>query len=185
MEFTNLITDLYKYNTGYLIKHITPMDKSRLFVRPQHNLNPIVWILGHIVVSRASMVEMLGDEIDMTTYSQLFGTGAKPLNDPSDYPHIDEIMGKLGRLGARLTRLLDEGGETLLNRQVWGAYDSIGKYIVNGYIHETYHIGQITYLINMIDKMNSARTSLKLATKKKNGTGKLLLDSLKSVLTVK
>ncbi|MCD6161229.1 MAG: DinB family protein [candidate division Zixibacteria bacterium] len=185
MEIINLITDLFKYNTGYLVKHLSAMDKTLLFVRPDNKSNPIIWILGHIVASRGSLIEMLGEEPQIRELGYYFNAGSKPLSNPSGYPNIDEIMGQLGKLSTKLTRLIKDGGEALLNRQVWGQYDSIGKHIVSGYIHEAYHVGQISYLMNLVSKSNSAGYRFKLAGKKVNSPGKILIDSLKAALTVK
>lgn len=185
MQTINLITDLFKYNTGYLVKHLTPLDKSRLFIRPNYNLNPIIWILGHIVVSRGSLLELLGEEPKTETLNPYFCSGTKPLNDPSEYPHFDEILGQLGKLSTKLVRKIIEGDEPLLNRQVWGDYDTIGKNIISGYIHEAYHIGQITYLLTLTEKLNTTHPRLKIANKNGVGTGNVLLNSLRSVLTVR
>ena len=184
MESIKLITDLYKYNTGYLLKHFARIDKSILYSRPNHRLNPIVWIFGHIVVSRGSLSELLGGELENRNLSYYFSSGTKPLKDTSEYPSFDKILGSLSKYGAKLNRLIAEGGDSLLNRQVWGDYDTIGKHVVSSYIHESYHIGQISYLKNQIEK-TSSRYSLKFTNKKKESTGKILLDSLKSVLTVR
>jgi len=188
MEITTVISDLFKYNTGYLAKHLTSIDKSRLFIRPEQRHNPIIWILGHIVVSRASLLEILGEEIGLEDMRHYFSSGTKPVNDPSEYPHFDEIMGLLGKLGTRLVRHISEGGENLLSTQVWGDYENIGKYLVNGYIHETYHIGQITYLINLTSISTMQAKLGQGAHKKKTSTSKtgvFSLSSLKSVLTVR
>jgi hypothetical protein len=185
MQTINLITDLFKYNTGYLVKHLTPIDKSRLFIRPNHKLNPIIWILGHIVVSRGSLLELLGDEPETEALNLYFCSGTMPLNDPSEYPHFDEIIGLLGKLSTKFTRKIIEGGESLLNKQAWGDYDTIGKHVAAAYIHESYHIGQITYLLKLTEKPYIPR--LKIPNKKDDGTTttKIFLNSLKSVLTVK
>jgi hypothetical protein len=185
MQAITLISDLLKYNTGYLAKHLTPIDKSRLFIRPDFKANPIIWILGHIVVSRGSLIELLGEEPQTESLDPYFSSGTTPLSDPSEYPHFDEIMGMLGKLSTRLVRKIVEGGDSFLNRQAWGDYDTLGKHIAAGYIHETYHIGQITYLLNLTDKSAAFPNRLKLSTKKKESTGKIFLNSLKSVLTVK
>lgn len=185
MEITTMISDLFKYNTGYLAKHLNAIDNSRLFIRPMQRFNPIIWILGHIVISRASLLEILGEETNLREFHDLFSSGTTPLNDPSGYPNIDEIMGRLGKLGTSLVRHINEGGENLLNTQAWGDYENIGKYLINGYIHETYHVGQISYLLNLTAKLESSKTKLSLGSRKKDSTGKFLISSLKSVLTVR
>ena len=185
MQINKLIADLFKYNTGYLIKHLTSIDKSRLFIRPNHNLNPIIWIFGHIIVSRGGLVEILGEDSNTASLSHYFTSGTIPLNDPSEYPHIDELMSKFRKLNAQLVRLINEGGESLLGKQAWGEYDTLGKHIISGYIHESYHIGQISYLFNLTSKTTSIAARFGHVAKRKDGTGKILLDNLKSMLTVK
>ena len=185
MKTENLISDLFKYNTGYLMKHIIPMDKTKLFIRPNQRHNPIIWILGHIVVSRGSLLELLGESPKILDLHSIFASGTKPLADQSQYPHSDYLMELLSKFGAQLVSHINNGGAELLSQQVWGAYDNIGKYLINGYIHETYHVGQINYLMNLTGSLASSKNKLKFATKKKNSTGKILMDSLKSVLTVR
>ena len=185
MEIINLVTDLFKYNTGYLVKHLSKTDRSKLFIRPDQKSRPAIWLLGHIVVSRGGMVELLGGDPKTGKLNLYFNAGTKPLTDPSDYPGFDEILGQLGKLCTQLTRLLKEGGESLLNRQVWGQYDSIGKFIVSGYIHETYHVGQISYLLNLVENATAAKYQVKLSNKRRGNQNKSIMESLRAVLTVK
>ncbi|OQX91977.1 MAG: hypothetical protein B6D58_05250 [candidate division Zixibacteria bacterium 4484_95] len=185
MQTNKLIADLFKYNTGYLIKHLTEIDKSRLFIRPNYNLNPIIWIFGHIIVSRGGLVEILGEDSQTDNMVCFFSSGTVPLNDPSEYPHIDELMSKFRNLNAQLVRIIIEGGESLLVKQAWGEHDTLGKHLISGYIHESYHIGQISYLFKFTSNPLSRTTRFNYKTKRKNSTSKILLDSLKSVLTVK
>lgn len=185
MQTNKLIADLFKYNTGYLIKHLTEIDKSKLFIRPNYNLNPIIWIFGHIIVSRGGLVEILGEDSQTANIVRLFSSGTVPLNDPSEYPHIDKLMSKFRNLNAQLVKLINEGGEQLLNKQAWGEYDTLGKHLISGYIHESYHIGQISYLFKLTSNPASGTSRFNYTTKRKNSTGKVLLDNLKSVLTVK
>jgi hypothetical protein len=185
MQTNILISDLIKYNSRYLLKKLGGIEKSKLFVRPNHNLNPLIWIFGHIVFSRAEMVEVMGIDPQAGELAEFFASGTFPRNDPAEYPHIDELAASLDRLGDQIADLLNEGGDKLLARRAWGKYDTVGKHIVSGYIHESYHVGEINYLNNLLDKGNMNSTRLNLATKKKSGTGKILLDNLKSVLTVK
>lgn len=189
MQITTVLSDLFKYNTGYLAKHLNNIEKSKLFIRPEGRHNPIIWILGHIVVSRGSILEILGDEPDLIKLSRYFSSGTEPLNSASGYPHVDEIMGQLGKLGTRLVRHISEGGDSLLHRQVWGDYDTIGKHLVNGYIHESYHVGQISYLLNLTDDLSAMRAKLSIGShRKRSSTGKtgiFSLDNLKSIINVR
>ncbi len=191
MQVTTVLSDLVKYNTGYLAKHLNNIDKSRLFIRPDGYHNPIIWILGHIVVSRGSLLEVLGVEPGMEKFDRYFASGTYPLNDPSEYPHFDQLMSQLSKLGNSLVQQIGQGGDSLLQRQVWGDYENIGKYITNAYIHETYHVGQINYLLSLTAGMQSMKAKLSIGSgtrKKKASTGKtgvFSLSGLRSILTVK
>jgi len=191
MQVTTVLSDLIKYNTGYLAKHLNHIDRSRLFIRPDGYHNPMIWILGHIVVSRGSLLEVLGVEHGVEGLNRYFASGSYPLNDPSEYPHFDQIMGYLGKLGNTLVQQIAEGGDNLLQRQAWGDYENIGKYITNAYIHETYHVGQINYLLSLTAGMQSMKSKLSIGSgtrKKKNNTGTtgvFSLSGLRSILTVR
>ena len=190
MQVTNVLSDLFKYNTGYLAKHLNHMDKSRLYIRPDGYHNPIIWILGHIIVSRGSLLELLGEESRSGNLNRFFASGTYPLNDPTGYPEFSELMGQLQKFGSKLVHHIGEGGDDLLQRQVWGDYENIGKYVVNGYIHETYHVGQINYLLSLTAGMQSMKSKLSIGSrnKKKGSTGKtgvFSLSGLRSILTVR
>jgi hypothetical protein len=180
-----LIADLFRYNTGFLSKKLGNIDKTRLFVRPGLELNPIIWIFGHIIVSRGELAELMGVTAQTAGYCDYFASGTFPKSDPSEYPHFDELMASHEELGAQISSTLTNGGEGILSRRAWNKQETIGKQIVGGYIHESYHIGEINYIIRLTEKISSNQSRLNMATKKKNSTGKIFLDNLKSVLTVK
>jgi len=185
MQTDILISDLFKYNSRFLLKKLGGIDKAKLFVRPNHNLNPAIWIFGHITFFRGELVELMGLDPQTNGLAEFFGSGTFPRNDPAEYPHIDELTTALERLDDQIVDALNQGGEKLLARRAWGKYDTVGKHVIGSYIHESYHIGEINYLLNLLDKGLSDQARLSLATRRKNSTGKILLDNLKSVLTVK
>ncbi len=180
-----LISDLFKYNTAFLTKKLTGIDRAKLFVRPNHTLNPIIWIFGHIVFCRSEMLESIGIGSQSSDLADFFASGTFPLNDPAEYPHFDDLVAQYGTFGEKLCEALTKGGEELLNRRCWGKYDTVGKTIVAGYIHESNHIGQISNTLIFAEKTATGQSRMNLATRRKNSTGKILLDGLKSVLTVK
>jgi hypothetical protein len=180
-----LIADLIKYNTGFLVKSLGGIDKSRLFIRPNYELNPIVWIFGHIIVCRGELVDLMGTAPGTLEYNDFFASGTFPKIDPSDYPHFDELMAMHEKLGAQLAELLINGGEQILSQRAYNKYETIGKHVVGEYIHESYHIGEIKYILRLTDKIGSALSPANANAKKKNSTGKVFLDNLKSVMTVK
>jgi len=163
------------------VKHLAQLDKEKLFARPSVKANPIMWIFGHIVVSRGSLLELLGSDADILSLKCYFSSGTKPLHNPSEYPHFDEVMKTFGRLGTQLVQQLKINGEAMLSRQGWNGTDTIGKHVIGGYVHEAFHVGQISYLLSLVEKGNVIDP--RQAMRRKNSTGKLLVESLKSVLT--
>jgi hypothetical protein len=180
-----LIADLIKYNTGFLVKSLNGIDKTRLFIRPNYELNPIIWIFGHIIVCRGELIDIMGTAAGTVEYNEYFASGTFPRTDPADYPHFDELMALHEKLGAQLAELLISGGEQILSQRAWNKYETVGKHVVGEYIHESYHIGEIKYILRLTNKIGSSSTSLGAGGKKKNSTGKVFLDNLKSVVTVK
>lgn len=185
MQAQALIADLFKYNTAYLTKKLTNIDRARLFIRPNYTLNPIIWIFGHIIFCRSEILEVIGINSRASELADFFASGTFPLNDPSEYPHFDDLVAQYSNLGSQLCDSIVKGGEDLLGRRCWGKYDTIGKTIVAGYIHESYHIGQINTTLILVEKIGVDQSRVNFATRRKNSTGKILLDGLKSVLTVK
>jgi uncharacterized damage-inducible protein DinB len=137
-----------KLNAGLMKSTLDGLGERDLWTRQTDHNNPILWIFGHVVATRASLLHTLGEAFD-TGWGKKFARGA-PLLDKSEYPPIQEIQrvhhDVTERLKARFAALTDAelagpptapelpGVKTLADQLAFFAF------------HESYHVGQMAYV---------------------------------------
>jgi hypothetical protein len=137
-----------KLNAGLIKSALDGLSRDDLWQRPSERNNPILWIFGHIVATRASLAASLGAPIDVP-WAKQFARGAALL--PQDqYPRALEIE-RVGRdvaerLKARFGALTEAelaGPATAANLPgVKTLTDQIAFFT----FHESYHVGQMAYV---------------------------------------
>jgi hypothetical protein len=80
---------IFKLNAGLIRSSLEGLTSAELWQRPTPRNNPLLWVVGHIVTTRAALLGRLGEPID-TGWGDLFARGAV-LHEPSRYPSRDEI----------------------------------------------------------------------------------------------
>ena len=139
---------IFKLNHGLMQKILEGLSERDAWHRPTEQNNPILWILGHVITSRAGILKLLGETFD-TGWGPLFARGSG-LHEPARYPSIQDIervRTEVGvRLRARLAALTPEdiarpaagptlpGARTLADQLAFLAF------------HESYHVGQLGYI---------------------------------------
>jgi uncharacterized protein YndB with AHSA1/START domain len=139
---------IFKLNTGLLRSALDGLNAEELWRRPTPLTNPMLWIAGHIVQTRASMLRLLGEPFD-TGWTDLFSRGAA-LAESSRYPSRDDIdrinREIINRLKVKFAALTDEDlAAPARGRQVPGA-KTVGDQLTFLAFHESYHIGQLAYV---------------------------------------
>lgn len=145
-DFLN-ITGIFKTNTDLFHRAIKGIPPDRLLERPGDDSNHLLWIAGHVVVHRARVLKLLGQEWS-APWEQLFIRGAK-LTTPEHYPGINEIVQSWDDVSGRLPASLASAPAGVLAEPVSKGITLDGK--ISGQIaflalHETYHVGQMAYL---------------------------------------
>ena len=124
---------------------VTPED---LWKRPTPQNNPMLWILGHMVSTRAILLKMLGEDFD-PGLGEAFGRGAA-LQDASGYPSRERIQEASrevnARLFAKLAALTDADVSKPATRSPIPAVRTVGDQIAFLAMHDTYHVGQLAYV---------------------------------------
>lgn len=139
---------IFKLNTGLLRSTLDGVAAGELWQRPTPLTNPMLWIVGHIVQTRATMLSLLGEPFD-TGWANLFARGAA-LHETSRYPSagdIDDIHHRIiDGLKVKFAALTDADlAAPARGHQLPGA-KTVGDQLAFLAFHESYHIGQLAYV---------------------------------------
>ena len=136
-----------EYVLGQVLPAITSEESLR---QPGPNSNHALWILGHIIYCRNSVLKFLGHAPAVSQdWLPLFNRGAK-LVEASAYPAWNELCITWQEITPTLHKALDEVTEELLDRPSPEGIPSTDKKM-SGVVrffanHEAYHAGQLGYL---------------------------------------
>jgi hypothetical protein len=140
----------------YVIKDFTDED----FYRKFDNINPGIWVLGHMSNSEPSIVfTALGEPAPLPeNWASWFEIGAKVLDDLHQYPPLSEIRRVLDE-GHKVTaeRLRKLSDDDLLRAadpkmQVFPWLKTIRDALCLAVIHESNHGGQLIWLRKLLGK---------------------------------
>jgi len=145
-DFLN-IAGIFKINTDLLKRTVQGIPPDRLLERPGSDSNHLLWIAGHVVVHRARVLKLLGEQWS-APWEGLFVRGAK-VTAPEHYPGIDELLHAWDHVSGRLRSSLANASPVSLAEPVSKGMTLDGK--ISGQIaflalHESYHVGQMAYL---------------------------------------
>lgn len=184
MKTTTIFVELMKYNVAYLTSILKGVAKESFYVRPEDRGNPLIWLLGHIVLNRGEIIEILGGDPRLGNLGDRFARGTIPANDPSFYPEPSNLIARLIKMSSLTDDLLSKCDPGLLDMASRGQFKTVGQNLAYSYMHETHHIGQVTYIAHLpiIKKGNVSSTTFRKPDEK-NSTTKIILEGLKSVFT--
>ena len=147
-EDLSIITGMFKANAGILEKAMQAIPAEQWFAKPAEGSNHLMWIAGHVVVHRAKVLKMLGSPWS-APWESLFARGAQQAA-PEQYPEAAEIQRAWSEVSAKLYPSLSNAPAEVLDKAVPEKTPSfngkVGGSIAFLGFHETYHVGQITYL---------------------------------------
>ena len=147
MDFAN-IEGMFKTNTEIVKKTIEGILPEQWFLKPGDDSNHWMWVAGHLIISRGAVLKSLGDEWAVP-WSSLFTRGAK-LTVDGQYPAVEEIRSAWEEVSAKLlASLVGAPADVLAKPAPKGPPSFDGK--ISGLVaflafHETYHVGQVSYL---------------------------------------
>ena len=146
-DFAN-VKGMFKTNTDIVKKALDEVPAERWFLKPGDDSNHLMWVAGHLVVHRAAVLKYLGGDWD-ASWSSLFKRGAKRMAD-EEYPSIAEIRTAWEEVTRKLSASLNNPDTGRLSQPApTGPPSFNGK--ISGQVaflafHETYHVGQVSYL---------------------------------------
>jgi hypothetical protein len=142
------ISGMYKANTDIVNRATEGILPEHWFVKPGDASNHLMWVAGHLVASRGTVLKTLGPEWS-APWSSLFARGAKPAS-PDQYPAVEEIRNAWKDVSRQLSvALAGVSAEVLVKPTPEGkpSFDGkVGGLVAFLALHETYHVGQVGYL---------------------------------------
>lgn len=143
------LAHIFRTNGALLTKAFEGVGDDQLWHRPSQQNNPILWIAGHVVGTRALMLQVLGEPFE-TGWGTLFARGAA-LGDEALYPSKAEVLRVHDALTPRLHATLHAlSGAALERDAVVGpkppGVKSVGEQIGFFALHDSYHLGQMGYI---------------------------------------
>jgi hypothetical protein len=146
-DFAN-IDGMYKTNSDIVKKAIAEISPADWFRRPGDDSNHLMWVTGHLIWSRENVLKSLNSDW-AAPWSAIFARGGK-LATQDEYPGVEEMKRTWDDVSDKIVASLADAPADLLAKKVTSGRPSFdGK--VSGLIaflafHETYHVGQISYL---------------------------------------
>jgi len=111
MQLINTLAELLRFNAGYLSKSLENIPDASYFVKPEKRGNPLIWLLGHVVVNRGEILEIIGGNPAIGTLADLFARGTKPgglvVANGHD-PNVAKVIRRVGAERQVVTFGLDE-----------------------------------------------------------------------------
>lgn len=141
------IAMIFAFNDSFVLQALEGLTQEELWRPLSPATNPLLWVAGHIVQTRAMVLQMLGEQAD-TGWGGLFDRGAK-IGDPKNYPSgpdVARLMTEIGpRLHAALASLPDEQLHRPASLPIPGL-KTLTDELAFFALHESYHVGQLAYV---------------------------------------
>ena len=146
-----LFVDTY----GALKRQMEGVTHSDSVRQPPFDGNCINWILGHVVVARCNFLMMLDvPPIWEMEKCRRYIPGSAPVTDAEDAVPFDSLLADLDRtqdqLLTALARVSAEDLRPIKDDQ------SIGEHLISYHAHESYHLGQLELLRQLVDNNKKA-----------------------------
>src|SRR5262249_44966441 len=108
------ISTIFSFNDELVLQAVDGLTQEEWWQAPTDHNNPLLWVAGHLVQTRAMVLQMLGESVD-TGWGNLFDRGAK-IGDVDQYPSGAEVAQTMREISPRLRTALATLGDEQLNR---------------------------------------------------------------------
>jgi uncharacterized damage-inducible protein DinB len=148
-----VLLKLYGYTHYVIIQNLNDVSNEEGLQQPAVNGNCINWVLGHIVVQRNRILDLVGEapvigEKDATTYER----GSESLTDASQAKPLalDQLLSQFNTSQERLTARLNTIHKDALEKPRDDT--TVGDALAVLQFHEAYHAGQLGILRRLLGK---------------------------------
>src|ERR1700733_14198153 len=83
------IVTIFSFNDYFVLQALEGLTHEELWRAPTSHNNPLLWVAGHVVQTRATVLQLLGEQVT-TGWGNAFDRGAK-IVDAKQYPSGPEV----------------------------------------------------------------------------------------------
>ena len=141
------ITMIFSFNEPLVLQALQGLTHEELWRSPTDRNNSMLWVAGHVVQTRASVLQMLGERVD-TGWGNLFDRGAT-VGDVGRYPSGAEIECVMREVSPRLHAALSAVSDDQLSRSASlpiPGIKTVADELAFFALHDSYHVGQMVYI---------------------------------------
>lgn len=144
----SVVVDHLRVGDHLLKNALSGLSLEELHRRGGPDSSSMIWIAGHLALSRVRMLKVAGSDFDFL-WSDLFAKGAS-IKAPSCYPEIEDVLSVWDEVGRRLRERLGQLEPSVLYSKSPHSFPVEDKSVRGSLAffvyHESYHIGQMGYL---------------------------------------
>lgn len=147
-DIKSVIVSSYRLNTIILIELTKDLNDQDTSLKTGDS-NTIGWILGHIILSRGSVLKLLEEDYDKVNDEEKYKRGSeKNSNIKID---IKDTSAEFEKRGRQIINAIKSIDEEILSRELKYKLPNGGNTIRDAIVfsswHETFHIGQIDLIL--------------------------------------
>lgn len=141
------IAMIFSFNDGFVLQALQGLTHEELWRAPTDRNNSMLWVAGHLVQSRATVLQMSGEHRE-TGWGHLFDRGAT-VGERGQYPsgaEVERMMRDVSpRLHSRLLALTAEQLSKSASLPIPGI-KTLADELAFFALHDSYHLGQMSYI---------------------------------------
>ena len=151
MKTTEFIATALEGGRTWIEALLADLDGPDMLATPtSHGGNHPLWVVGHLVVSEATVLAeyIHGPAPVLPEWEKMFGMGTKPVGDASKYPSKAELLAKFREVRAQTLAHLKTLTDQDLDRETHADgppefFGTIGRCWATIVNHHMFHLGEI------------------------------------------
>ncbi len=159
----NDLAKMFELSYGAINRNLEDVSHGESLVVPDTGGNCLNWVLGHVVVTRNTVLKLAGREPAFTSdKAELYRRGSSP-SESSQYLDLATLRGMLDDSQQELIPALSMMSEQTLAREVPEPFNrppltgSVCDAFIRLHYHEGYHNGQIGILRRIAGKQGAIK----------------------------
>jgi len=160
MNIVPLMQQGFDSNNKRVIQFSENFSGDEIFFRPYGKVNHLAWEVGHLAFIRNTIIKLLNPTEKLTFFEneRLIFTPGTPLQPDETFPPFTTTVNLYQQRGERIIELLNN-----LTEEHWESESpfklpmgtTVGSQIWTFFLHENFHLGEISYLKNIMMRNKS------------------------------